>query len=142
MNQAMKQNRAMIAAVAAVVLVVGAVLAMKIAGAGKDNLKTVCALQATSQADILDTTKSNTREDLVASIRERASIMDESAGSTEGAVHDAFTTYAKALRNVAQAIEDDKSGEQLNNIVASLSEDAAVKTAGEAIAAIIDTECG
>lgn len=142
MNQAMKQNRAMITAAVAVVLVVGAALAMKIAGAGKDNLKTVCALQATSQADILDTTKSNTREDLVASIRERASLMEKSAGSTEGAVHDAFTTYSEALRKVASAIEEDKTGEQLNNIVASLSEDAAVEKAGMAIAAIIDTECG
>lgn len=142
MDNATRQNRTLAAAVAVAAVVVIGAFAMKLAGTGKDNMKTVCDLQATAQADILDTTKSNSRDDLVASIRKRASIMDESAGKTEGTVHDAFKTYAAALRDVATAIEKDKSGQQLNDLVSQLSDDPAVTRAGETISGIIDTECG
>ncbi len=131
----------MVAAVIAVVAVVAVGIRVFGGADASANRKEVCSLASTAQRPLLDTTKSNSRADLAAALRDRAGEFNSAAGKTSGQVHKAFALYAKKLGALADSIDADKSGKSLLDTITAMSTDVELKTAETTIGDIISNQC-
>lgn len=127
-------------ALAAVVLATGAFFVLS-GPSDAESVKVVCAMRTTTDEPIIDTSKSNTREDLARGLRERARILDDAAGKTGGDIKDALERYASVMSGMAEAIEDDNTGASLAEVVQEMSTNEELASADRTLTGILDSEC-
>lgn len=106
-----------------------------------DSVKVVCEMRLEDDSQLLDDSKQNTREDLADSIRDRAKRLNGAADKTSGEIQEAFKNYSRAMNNLADALEEDSTGESFAEIVANLSKDKLLTSAQETLQSILNNQC-
>lgn len=132
----------LIVAVAAVMLASGIGYRLVTGGPSTaDSVEVLCALRNGESAPLVDTTGSNSRDDLAAALRDRADELERAASRTSGAIEEALSGYAAAMTELADSLQSDVSGAALGDAVERLAADPDLAAAEKTLNEILDKRC-
>lgn len=101
----------------------------------------LCALRDSSNEPLVDPNTSTSRDDLAATVRQRAEALRSAAEGVDGSTAKALTASADAMTKVADAIAADTSGANLADAIAELADDAEFQASTEILRTVLAEQC-
>lgn len=106
-----------------------------------ESAEVICSLQTEDPKPLVDPSKASSRSDFANALRERANVLFSAAEKTSGETKEALSSYAVAMDDIADSIEDDSTGESLAEVVGRLASDPVLASAQKTLNDILDRSC-